>query len=166
MLDLLILNGRIIDGSGNPGYYGAVGVEGDILHILRGDVSSVQAGRFIDAAGHVVSPGFIDVHSHGGLTIIGEPRHEPKVRQGITTELVGIDGNSAAPFKNPRRASSFYRVGPGPQRRSSHAGRLAQRGRVSLYRGPKSGGEHRLHLGQLPASYLVRGLERPPGHRS
>ena len=99
MLDLLIRNGQIIDGSGNPGYYGAVGVEGDTLHILRGDTSNVQAGRFIDATDHVVSPGFIDVHSHGGLIIIGEPRHEPKVRQGITTELVGIDGNSAAPFK-------------------------------------------------------------------
>ena len=43
MLDLLIRNGLIIDGSGNPGYYGAVGVEGDTLHILRGDISNVQA---------------------------------------------------------------------------------------------------------------------------
>ena len=108
MLDLLIRNGLIIDGSGNPGYYGGVGVEGDNLHILRGDTSNVQAGRFIDASDHVVAPGFIDVHSHGGLTILGEPRHEPKVRQGITTELVGIDGNSAAPLQDPGGAAPFH----------------------------------------------------------
>ena len=49
--------------------------------------------------GHVVCPGFIDLHSHAGLTILGEPHHDPKVRQGVTTELVGIDGISHAPFK-------------------------------------------------------------------
>ena len=113
MLDLLIRNGLIIDGSGNPGYYGAVGVEGDTLHILRGDSSNVQAGRFIDATDHVVAPGFIDVHSHGGLTILGEPRHEPKVRQGITTELVGIDGNSAAPFKTQEELHRFIELDRG-----------------------------------------------------
>ena len=47
----------------------------------------------------VVCPGFIDLHSHAGLTILGEPNHEPKVRQGVTTELIGIDGISHAPFK-------------------------------------------------------------------
>lgn len=47
----------------------------------------------------MVCPGFVDVHSHAGLTILGEPHHDPKVRQGVTTELVGIDGISHAPFK-------------------------------------------------------------------
>ena len=100
MLDLLIANGLIIDGTGNPGFYGAVGVEGDLLHLLRGDLSSVEAARTIDATDHVVCPGFIDMHAHSGLVILSEPRHEPKVRQGITTELVGVDGNSYAPFKS------------------------------------------------------------------
>jgi N-acyl-D-amino-acid deacylase len=99
MLDLLIRNGLVIDGSGNPGYHATVGVEGDVLRILRGDASALPAARTIDASGHVVAPGFIDMHSHAGLTILGEPRHEPKVRQGVTTELIGIDGNSHAPFK-------------------------------------------------------------------
>ena len=94
MLDLLIRNGLVIDGSGNPGYQGSVGVEGDTLRILRGDTSAVPAARTIDAHGHVVAPGFIDMHSHAGLTMLGEPRHEPKVRQGVTTELIGIDGTS------------------------------------------------------------------------
>ena len=98
MLDLLIRNGLIIDGTGNPGYYGAVGVEGDVVRLFRGDLSGVEAAREIDAAEHVVCPGFIDMHSHGGLVILSEPEHLPKVRQGITTELIGVDGNSYAPF--------------------------------------------------------------------
>ena len=56
MLDLLIRNGMIIDGTGNPGFYGAVGVEGDALRVFRGDLSSVEAVRTIDATGHVVCP--------------------------------------------------------------------------------------------------------------
>jgi N-acyl-D-amino-acid deacylase len=87
VLDLLIANGMIIDGTGNPGFYGAVAVENETVRILRGDVSHVQAARTIDATGHVVSPGFIDMHAHTGLVILAEPHHEPKVRQGITTEL-------------------------------------------------------------------------------
>ena len=100
MLDLLITNGLIIDGTGNPGFYGAVGVEGDTVRIFRGDLSGIEAMRTIDAADHVVSPGFIDMHSHAGLVILSEPEHHPKVRQGITTELIGVDGNSYAPFPN------------------------------------------------------------------
>ncbi len=99
MLDLLITNGLIIDGTASPGFHGAVGVEGETVSIHRGDVSDLEAGRTIDATGHVVCPGFIDLHSHAGLTMLGEPHHDPKVRQGVTTELVGIDGISHAPFK-------------------------------------------------------------------
>ena len=113
MLDLLIRNGLVIDGAGNPGYFGAVGVEGDTLRMFRGDVGNVQAARVIDATDHVVSPGFIDLHSHGGLTIIGEPRHEPKVRQGVTTELVGIDGNSAAPHRTQEELHRFIELDRG-----------------------------------------------------
>jgi N-acyl-D-amino-acid deacylase len=113
MLDLLIRGGLVIDGSGNPGFHGAVGVEGETLRIFRGDSSAVEARRYIDAGGHVVCPGFIDMHSHGGLTILKEPRHEPKVRQGITTELVGIDGNSVAPFKTQDDLLRFIELDSG-----------------------------------------------------
>ena len=99
MLDLLIQHGLVIDGSGSPGFHAAVLVKDERVAIHRGDTSSLQAVRVIDATDHVVCPGFIDLHSHAGLTILGAPHHDPKVRQGVTTELVGIDGISHAPFK-------------------------------------------------------------------
>ena len=113
MLDLLIKDGLIVDGTGNPGFYGAVGVEGETVRILRGDLSSVEAMRVIDAAGRVVCPGFIDMHAHSGLVILAEPRHEPKVRQGITTELIGIDGNSYAPFTSHEDFLRFVELNSG-----------------------------------------------------
>ena len=99
MFDLLIRNGLIIDGSGSPGFHAALAVKDNRVTVLRGDVSQIEAGRVIEARDHVVCPGFIDLHSHAGLTILGEPHHDPKVRQGVTTELIGIDGISHAPFK-------------------------------------------------------------------
>ena len=100
MLDLIIENGLVIDGSGGPGFRAAVLVEGDTIGLHRGDTSELSAARVIDAGGHVVCPGFVDLHSHAGLTIFGAPHHDPKVHQGVTTELVGIDGISHAPFKS------------------------------------------------------------------
>ena len=99
MADLLIRNGLVIDGSGSAGFYATVAVENERVTIHRGDDSALTARREIDATGKVVCPGFIDLHSHAGLTILGEPHHDPKVRQGVTTELVGVDGISHAPFK-------------------------------------------------------------------
>ncbi|PKB79975.1 MAG: hypothetical protein BZY88_10305 [SAR202 cluster bacterium Io17-Chloro-G9] len=113
MIDLLIANGLIVDGTGNPGFYGAVAVTGDAVDILRGDVSHLQAGRTIDATGKVISPGFIDMHAHSGLVILSEPRHEPKVRQGVTTELIGVDGNSYAPFHRHEDFLQFVELNSG-----------------------------------------------------
>ncbi|MEK7814556.1 MAG: D-aminoacylase [Chloroflexota bacterium] len=113
MLDILIKNGLIIDGTGNPGYYGGVGITGDTVHILRGDLSQVEAGRTIDATGKVVCPGFIDMHAHSGLVILAEPQHHPKVRQGVTTELIGVDGNSYAPFHSREDLLQFVELNSG-----------------------------------------------------
>jgi N-acyl-D-amino-acid deacylase len=113
MLDLLIRDGLIIDGTGNPGIYATVGVQGDEVRILCGDTSQIETARVIEARGHVVSPGFIDMHSHGGLLILGDPHHAPKIRQGVTTELIGIDGNSHAPFKTQQELHRFIELDSG-----------------------------------------------------
>jgi N-acyl-D-amino-acid deacylase len=98
-VDLLISGGTIVDGTGAPGRLGTVVVEGERLRLVGADdPEPAHVGRRIDATGHVVAPGFIDLHSHGGLVILAEPHHEPKVRQGVTTEIVGVDGNGFAPF--------------------------------------------------------------------
>ena len=81
--DLLIERGTVVDGTGAAGRPGRVAIVGDRL-ALPGDEIEVRASRTIDATGLVVAPGFIDLHSHGGLVMLAEPRHEPKVRQGVT----------------------------------------------------------------------------------
>ena len=113
MLDLVVENGMVIDGTGSPGFYGAVGVDGEVVRILLGDVSSVEAKKRIDATGKVVCPGFIDMHAHSGLVMLDQPLHEPKVRQGVTTELIGIDGNSYAPFRTHKDFLRFVELNSG-----------------------------------------------------
>ena len=111
--DILITGGTIVDGTGMPGYPGTVGVEGDRLRVAGAGTAEERAlnegpaGRTIDASGRIVAPGFIDLHSHSGLMILADPRHEPKVRQGITTEVIGVDGNSYAPFERAEDLEAF-----------------------------------------------------------
>ena len=83
-VDVLISGGTVVDGTGAPGFAADVAIKGDRLLVVRGG-HELEAGRVIDATGKVVAPGFIDLHSHSGLMILAEPRHEPKVRQGVTT---------------------------------------------------------------------------------
>src|SRR5438477_1621725 len=94
--DLIIRHGKIVDGSGNPWFYGDVAVKGDrILAIGRveGD-----AKRGIDATALVVAPGFIDMHSHSDWTLLEDGNAQSKIRQGVTTEVIG-ESTSAGPFK-------------------------------------------------------------------
>ncbi len=113
-VDLLITGGRIVDGTGAPGRPGTLVVEGERLRLLSADADHPRhAGRTIDATGRVVAPGFIDLHSHGGLQILAEPRHEPKVRQGVTTEIVGVDGNGFAPFDRREDLLAFVELDSG-----------------------------------------------------
>ena len=97
MVDLLFANGTIVDGTGAPGYRGSVAVVGDSLRVITGDVAAVAAARTVDAGGYVICPGFIDMHSHSDLKLLTEPAHEAKIRQGVTTEALGMDGLSYAP---------------------------------------------------------------------
>ncbi len=113
-VDLLITSGAVVDGTGAPPRPGTVVVEGDRMRLLPGDAPLPEhVGRRIDATGKVVAPGFIDLHSHGGLVILAEPRHEPKVRQGVTTEIVGVDGNGFAPFETREDLLDFVDLDSG-----------------------------------------------------
>jgi len=97
MVDLIIRNGKIIDGTGSPWYYGDIAVEGARI-VKIGNLDRERAEAEVDAGGLVVSPGFIDMHTHSDLVILEEPLIEAKVRQGITTDLLGQDGIAAAPL--------------------------------------------------------------------
>ncbi len=100
-VDLLIRGATLVDGTGAPARPATVAVRGDRLQVLAPDAPDREAARTIDASGLVVAPGFIDLHSHSGLVLLEDGRHEPKVRQGVTTEVVGVDGLSYAPFGDP-----------------------------------------------------------------
>ena len=75
--------------------------------------SDVAARRRIDATGLVVAPGFIDLHCHSGLMIFADPLHEPKVRQGVTTEVIGVDGLSYAPIPDPADLEALVHMNAG-----------------------------------------------------
>jgi N-acyl-D-amino-acid deacylase len=113
MLDILITNARIVDGTGNAWFFGSVGVEDGRIRIIRGDVAEITAPHKIDAHNKIVCPGFIDMHAHSGLVALNSPKHETKVRQGITTELIGVDGNSYAPFGSTDDFDSFVLLNAG-----------------------------------------------------
>jgi len=97
MFDLIIRGGRIIDGSASPWYYGDVGIRGERIATM-GKLDPTKARRVIEANGRIVCPGFIDMHTHSDLMLLANPKHEPKVMQGVTTDLLGLDGLSYAPL--------------------------------------------------------------------
>ena len=97
MLDLKIINGRVLDGSGSPWFRADVGVRGDQI-VTIGDLSDVPAKQTIDAKGRIVSPGFIDLLSWAQYNAIVDPALEAHVRQGITTAIAG-EGISPGPRK-------------------------------------------------------------------
>src|ERR687897_201875 len=96
VLDLILKNGCIVDGTGNPWFFGDVGIK-DAFIAGVGRIKD-KSQDTIDARGQVVSPGFIDGHTHSDLMILDAPRSEIKLQQGTTTEVVGNCGMTPAPF--------------------------------------------------------------------
>lgn len=101
--DVLILNGTLYDGTGKAGVRADLAIRGDQIADI-GDLGKATAARTIDATGLAVTPGFIDTHTHSDLMALMEPRMEPKVRQGVTTDLVAQDGFGYAPLDPKTRA--------------------------------------------------------------
>lgn len=98
-LDILIRNATIFDGSGNKPFHGNIGISKDrIAFVSPNPEESVQSEEVIDAKGLIVAPGFIDTHSHSEFTLLADNRAEGKILQGVTTEINGNCGLSAAPL--------------------------------------------------------------------
>lgn len=109
MLDILIKNGKIIDGTGNPWFIADIGVSGGRVVEVRHSIVQ-EAGQVIDATGLVVAPGFIDMHTHSDLRVFKHPEEDAKLMQGITTSLIGQDGLSVAPLDEPNKGPMMRRV--------------------------------------------------------
>ncbi|MGQ9585625.1 MAG: N-acyl-D-amino-acid deacylase family protein [Anaerolineae bacterium] len=101
-LDVLIRNGKIVDGSGNPWFTGDVGIVGERIAAV-GRLDGAEAALEVDATGLVVAPGFVDIHGHGDMMALLAPEVRPKALQGVTTEVGGSCGITAFPVPLARR---------------------------------------------------------------
>ena len=95
--ELVLRNGKIVDGTGNPWYLGDVAIRGDRIAAV-GRVEAIPAQREIDVTGLVIAPGFIDIHSHSDFLLLEDGNAHSKIQQGVTTEVLG-EGSSAGPYE-------------------------------------------------------------------
>ncbi len=109
--DLVLANGRILDGCGNPWFWGDLAVQdGRIAEIAP--PGTLQGKQRIDIAGRFISPGFIDIHTHSDLSILVNRRAESAVRQGATTHVIGNCGMSPAPVDEAHLTEMRGQWGP------------------------------------------------------
>jgi N-acyl-D-amino-acid deacylase len=95
--DLVLRGGTILDGTGGPAWAADIGIVGDAI-VAVGPIAAEQGKRVLDVSGLHVSPGFVDIHSHSDGDILAYPTNDSRVRQGVTTEITGNCGSSAAPL--------------------------------------------------------------------
>ncbi|MEZ4864453.1 MAG: D-aminoacylase [Caldilineaceae bacterium] len=114
----LIQNAKIVDGTGNPWFYGDIALQGDQIAAItpRGQITPDQAGDVVNAAGKVVCPGFIDILSHSILPLMVDPRCLSKITQGVTTEIMG-EGSTPGPINEKidlraMRSHPFAKLAP------------------------------------------------------
>ncbi len=98
MLDLILRNGTVFDGTGAEEFRADVGIQDEWIREI-GDLSRTPARRVLDCTGLYVTPGFIDMHTHSDLDLFVDAQSSPKVRMGVTLELLGQDGISVAPMR-------------------------------------------------------------------
>jgi N-acyl-D-amino-acid deacylase len=99
LYDIVIHGGRIIDGSGNTWFYGDVGVKGEKIASI-GRISPSSGKRAISAKARVVTPGFIDMHTHSDQPLVADGTAESKIRQGVTLDIIG-ESQTVAPLEGP-----------------------------------------------------------------
>ena len=99
MYDLIIYNGRLIDGTGSPWFHGDIAIENGRIAVI-GKTDPALATTSINAQGHFVTPGLIDIHTHSDLTLALDGRASSTLAQGITTQIAGNCGVSAAPTRD------------------------------------------------------------------
>lgn len=107
--DLIFANGQVVDGSGAPAYAADVAVRGDtIVRVARlSEEERKRAARIIDVGGLTVSPGFIDIHTHSDYPLLVDGTAQSKIRQGVTTEILG-EAESAGPIQGKLKPGSPY----------------------------------------------------------
>lgn len=102
MFDLLFRNATLVDGTGSPPKRADVGVNGDRIEAVGSISTDAEALRMLDVTGKVLCPGFIDIHTHSDLSLLADGTGESKLRQGVTTEVVGNCSFSAFPIEPSR----------------------------------------------------------------
>ena len=109
MLDLIVRNGTIVDGSGLPGYRGDVGVQNGRIVSVGRPLTNAEARSVVDATGRIVTPGFVDPHTHYDAQVCFDPYAFPAIEHGITTVVTGNCSLSLAPIR-PEHRDRFSRM--------------------------------------------------------
>src|SRR4030095_1692723 len=133
--DVLITNGRIVDGTGAPWYRGDVAISGDRIAAI-GTLTGATARQKVDATNFVVSPGFIDLLGQSEFNVLVDGRAASKVLQGVTTEVTG-EGSSIAPvndrmIKDAQPQYQHFGVGQDFRTLGEYFKRLAERSRTTI----------------------------------
>jgi len=103
MFDLIVRNGRVMDGTGAPWMRGDIGIKGERI-VAFGHLDGAEAVEVLDVGDNVVCPGIVDIHSHSDRAIASNPGADSTLRQGVTTEVMGNCGGSTAPIGDRNRA--------------------------------------------------------------
>jgi N-acyl-D-amino-acid deacylase len=104
MFDCIIRNGSIVNGTGEPSFVADIAITDGVISLIVRGLGGTGRNE-IDATGLVVAPGFIDMHSHSDLSLFFEPHAQSKIRQGVTTEVVGNCGVTSAPVRAEHRTA-------------------------------------------------------------
>lgn len=104
--DLVIRGGKIVDGTGNPWFFGDLAIRGDRIAAVGTLPADIPANRVIDARNRVVAPGFIDMHSHSDMPLLEDGAAMSKITQGVTTDILGED-TSGGPSRGRREPRTF-----------------------------------------------------------